>query len=194
MKVAKLLRKDLFQKYHYDGSLREDQYDELPTSVSSIKMILVGIRGEITIDDNQEIIFIQTKYVFISQCVSYLLVPNLPFHFASKVCVPHLQVLHTWWSSTLSSEGGNKPNQQYKLWHRITWIERDWFILVSWTAHLHKTHRRDLIDSLHAHGLSVSYDRVLIFSADEGLVCPAILRDELFTNGKLDIWHMTIMV
>jgi hypothetical protein len=72
MRVAKLLRKDLFQKrYHYDGSLCEDQYDELPTSLASlVKMILVGVTGEITTDDNEVhvIIFIQTKYVVSYMC------------------------------------------------------------------------------------------------------------------------------
>ena len=63
MRVANLLCKDLFQKKpYYDGSLREDQYDDLCTSLPNIvKMILVGVHGEITTDDNEIIIFIQTN-------------------------------------------------------------------------------------------------------------------------------------
>ncbi|KAK2140326.1 hypothetical protein LSH36_1383g00023 [Paralvinella palmiformis] len=63
MRVANLLCKDLFQKKpYYDGSLREDQYDDLCTSLPNIvKMILVGVHGEITTYDNEIIIFIQTN-------------------------------------------------------------------------------------------------------------------------------------
>ena len=54
-----------------------------------------------------------------------------------------------------------------------------------------------LIDILYDKGLSVSYDRVLQISTEEtnrvinnfeneGLVCPTVLRDGLFTTGNLD--------
>ena len=60
-----------------------------------------------------------------------------------------------------------------------------------------KTRKRDLVDVLFQHGLSVSYDRVLQASTDEanrvlkhfkrdGVVCPTNLRNGLFTTGNLD--------
>ena len=61
-----------------------------------------------------------------------------------------------------------------------------------------KTRKREHIDNLFRHGLSVSYDRVLQFTTNEanrlisiyeneGLVCPSVLRNELFTTANLDI-------
>ena len=60
-----------------------------------------------------------------------------------------------------------------------------------------KTRNRDLIDNLFERELSVSYDRALQLSTEEantaidryeneGCVCPATLKDKLFTTGKLD--------
>ena len=60
-----------------------------------------------------------------------------------------------------------------------------------------KTRKRDLIDILHAKGLSVSYDRVLQLSTDvankvletfekDDFVCPTTLRKDLYTTGNLD--------
>ena len=60
-----------------------------------------------------------------------------------------------------------------------------------------KTRKRDLIDKLFERGLSVSYDRVLQLSTDvanavidqfedDGVVCPTVLREDLFTTGNLD--------
>jgi hypothetical protein len=60
-----------------------------------------------------------------------------------------------------------------------------------------KTRKRNLVDTLFQKGLSVSYDRVLQLSTDmandvldtfedEGVVCPTILRSNLFTTGNLD--------
>ncbi|XP_063958715.1 uncharacterized protein LOC135154778 [Lytechinus pictus] len=60
-----------------------------------------------------------------------------------------------------------------------------------------KTRKRDLVDILFQHGLSVSYDRVLQISVDEAnkaievyendrVVCPTKLRSGLFTTGNLD--------
>lgn len=60
-----------------------------------------------------------------------------------------------------------------------------------------KTRKRDLVDVLFQHGLSVSYDRVMQASTDEanrvieafkhdGVVCPTNLRNGLFTTGNLD--------
>ena len=60
-----------------------------------------------------------------------------------------------------------------------------------------KLRKRDLIDTLFQRGLSVSYDRVFQLSTDianavidqyedDGVVCPTILREGLFTTGNLD--------
>ena len=60
-----------------------------------------------------------------------------------------------------------------------------------------KTRKRDLVDVLFQHGLSVSYDCVLQAPTDEanrviehfkcdGVVCPTNLRNGLFTTGNLD--------
>ncbi len=59
------------------------------------------------------------------------------------------------------------------------------------------TQKRELVDCLYHHGLSVSYDRVMKVSTDEanrvidiykheGLVCPTTLRKDLFTTCTLD--------
>ena len=60
-----------------------------------------------------------------------------------------------------------------------------------------KTRKRQLIDMLHANGLSISYDRVLEISAqlgeavvaqyvEDGVVCPPVLRKKLFTTSAVD--------
>ena len=59
------------------------------------------------------------------------------------------------------------------------------------------TRKQDIIDKPHKLGLSVSYDRVLQFSADlankickqyevEGVVCPSNLRKPVFTTAAVD--------
>ena len=60
-----------------------------------------------------------------------------------------------------------------------------------------KTRKRQLVEMLHEHGLSISYDRVLEISAqlgdatvnkyvEEGVVCPPVLRKGLFTTAVMD--------
>lgn len=60
-----------------------------------------------------------------------------------------------------------------------------------------KTRKRNLVEMLHDHGLSISYDRVLEVSAqlgeatvnkyvEEGVVCPPVLRKGLFTTAVMD--------
>ena len=60
-----------------------------------------------------------------------------------------------------------------------------------------KTRKQVLVELLHGHGLSVSYDRVLEISAqlgdatvsryqEEGVVCPPIRRKRLFTTAAMD--------
>ena len=60
-----------------------------------------------------------------------------------------------------------------------------------------KTRKREVIDTLHARGLSISYDSVLQISTDvanaaiqtfeeDGVVCPTILREVVFTTGNLN--------
>lgn len=60
-----------------------------------------------------------------------------------------------------------------------------------------KTRKRQLIDMLHVNGLSISYDRVLEISAqlgeavvaqyvEDGVVCPPVLRKQLFTTAAVD--------
>lgn len=59
------------------------------------------------------------------------------------------------------------------------------------------TRKRELVDSLHKLGVSISYDRVLSISTDvgnaacrrfeeEGVLCPTKLRKELFTTAAID--------
>ena len=60
-----------------------------------------------------------------------------------------------------------------------------------------KTRKRELIDCLHKHGLSISYDRVLRISSsvakgiidrfeEDGVVCPPQLKSGIFTTGQVD--------
>ena len=60
-----------------------------------------------------------------------------------------------------------------------------------------KTRKRNLVEMLHDHGMSISYDRVLEISAqfgdatvnkyvEEGVVCPPVLRKGLFTTAAMD--------
>lgn len=60
-----------------------------------------------------------------------------------------------------------------------------------------KTRKRVLVEMLHDHGISISYDRVLEISAQlgdaavsqfnlEGIVCPSILRKNIFTTAAMD--------
>lgn len=60
-----------------------------------------------------------------------------------------------------------------------------------------KTRKRVLVEMLHDHGISISYDRVLEISAQlgdaavsqfnmEGVVCPSILRKDIFTTAAMD--------
>ena len=60
-----------------------------------------------------------------------------------------------------------------------------------------KTRKRTLVEMLHEHGISISYDRVLEISAQlgeatlskdvkDGVVCPPILRRGLFTTAAMD--------
>ena len=60
-----------------------------------------------------------------------------------------------------------------------------------------KTRKRELVDTLFQHGLSVSYQRIQQVSTDEAnrvieiyendnVVCPTKLRNGLFTTGSLD--------
>ena len=60
-----------------------------------------------------------------------------------------------------------------------------------------KTRKRQLIDALFQHGICISYDRVLEISTqlgesvlrqfmEDGVVCPAILQNGLFTTSAVD--------
>lgn len=60
-----------------------------------------------------------------------------------------------------------------------------------------KTRKRELVDCLHKHGLSISYDRVLRISSSiaktiidrfekDGVVCPPQLKSGIFTTGQVD--------
>ena len=60
-----------------------------------------------------------------------------------------------------------------------------------------KTRKRNLVEMLHDHGMSISFDRVLEISAqlgdatvskyvEEGVVCPPVLRKGLFTTVAMD--------
>ena len=60
-----------------------------------------------------------------------------------------------------------------------------------------KTRKRQIIEMLHENGLSISYDRVLEISAqlgeavvaqyvEDGVICPPVLRKNLFTTGAVD--------
>ena len=60
-----------------------------------------------------------------------------------------------------------------------------------------KTRKRMLVEMLHEHGISISYDRVLEVSAqlcdaavrkymNDGVVCPQVLPRGLFTTAAMD--------
>ena len=60
-----------------------------------------------------------------------------------------------------------------------------------------KTRKNALVELLHEHGVSISYDRVLEISAqpgeaavsryvEDGVVCPSVLRSGLFTTAAMD--------
>ena len=60
-----------------------------------------------------------------------------------------------------------------------------------------KTRKRNLVEMLHDHGMSISFDRVLEISAqlgdatvskyvEEGVVYPPVLRKGLFTTVAMD--------
>jgi len=60
-----------------------------------------------------------------------------------------------------------------------------------------KTRKRLLVEMLHELGLNIPYDRVLKFSAqledaavskymEEGVVCPFVMRKDLFTTAAMD--------
>ena len=60
-----------------------------------------------------------------------------------------------------------------------------------------KTRMKSLIEILHEHGLSISYDRVLELSSQlgdaavnmymaDGVVCPSVLRKTIFTTAAMD--------
>ena len=55
MRVAKLVRKQVFEnKYRFNGSLCDEQYDNLPASLSAlVQMILGGSNAKQHIDDNE---------------------------------------------------------------------------------------------------------------------------------------------
>jgi hypothetical protein len=128
-------------------------------------------------------------------CVIFV-APNLPSHFVSQVCAAVSSIAQlVIFNSVKRGRKETKSAKQTVTRHNLN-RETVLPLYLGLLIHI-KTRKRDLIDTLYAHGLSVSYDRVLNFSTDEanraidrfereGLVCPAILRDGLFTTGNLD--------
>ena len=162
MRVAKLVRKEIFEtNCLFNGSLCDEQYNCLPASLSAlVRMILCGSNTKQNIYDKE----ISPAATSITQL--------LVFNAIKRSRADSVAVRHN--------------------------LERETALPLYLGLLIHnKTRKRDLIDNLFEKGLSVSYDRVLQLSTEEantaidryekeGCVCPATLRDNLFTTGNLD--------
>ncbi len=163
MRAAAIIRKDIFQVQHrFKGSLLDEQYDTNPTSLLAlIQMILGGTDIENQTENNTEV---RSAALSITQ----LLVFN-----AMK------------WCRKDSNAVRHNLDRETRLPLYLGLLIHD------------KTRKRQLIDILFEKGLSVSYDRVLQLSTDmangvidqfeaDGVVCPIVLRERVFTTGNLD--------
>ena len=163
MQAAEIIRKEIFQtQYRFEGSLLDEQYDNNPSSlVALVQMILGGTNIENQTDNNEDV-----KSATLS--ITQLLVFN-----------------------AMKRSRKNSSAVRHNL-DRETRLPLYLGLLVH-----NKTRKRDLIDKLFERGLSVSYDRVLQLSTDvanavidqfedDGVVCPTVLREDLFTTGNLD--------
>ena len=167
MRVAKLVRKEIFEKkYHFNGSLCDDQYEDLPTTLSTlVEMILDGTNARQHDDDDDD-----RGIRIAASSITQLLIFNAVARIMPQkdsVAVRH----------SLDRETA-LPLYLGLLIHN-------------------KTRKRDLIDKFYEKGLSVSYDRVLRLSTQEanrvidmyenmGCVLPSPLRNNLFSTGNFD--------
>ena len=161
--TAEIIRNEIFQmEYRFNGSLLDEQYDNHSTSLLElVQMILGGTNNEKQTENNKEV---KSAAISITQLLTFNAVKR-------------------------SRKSSNA------VWHNVD-QETRLPLYLGLLVH-NKTRKRELIDILFKRGLSVSYDRVLQLSTDianavidqyedDGVVCPTILKEGLFTTGNLD--------
>ena len=163
MRAAQIVRKDILQMhYKFNGSLVDDSYDINPASlIALVNMILAGTNINTDTEDNN----------ILSSVI---------------LSLTQLLVLHT-----MKRSRKDRQSIRHNL-DRETLLPLYLGILVH-----NKTRKRDLVDTLFERGVSVSYDRILQLSTEtankvidlfeqDGVVCPTVLRDGVYTTGNLD--------
>ena len=162
MRVAQLVRKEIFQrKYHFNGSLSDNQYDNLPTSLSAlIEMILVGSNAEQCIRNKD----VNPAVSSITQLLFFIAVKRSR---RDSVSVRH----NVYRETALPLYVGLLIHNRTRKRHLIdNLFEKG--LSVSYDR-----------------GLQLSTEevnRVIEMYENEGSVCPSILREQLFTAGNLD--------
>lgn len=162
MRVGKLVRKEMFEKtYHFNGSLCDEQYDNLPPSLCAlVGMILGGSNVGQCIDDND-----------VSTAASSI-VQLLVFNAVKRGRRDSVAVRHNMDRETVL------PLYLGVLIHNKT-RKRD-LIDNLFEKGLSVSYDRVLQLS------TDEANRVIGIYEKEGSVCPSTLRDQLFTTGNLD--------
>ena len=162
MRVAKLVRKEVFEKkYHFNSSLCDEQYDNLPTALSAlVGMILGGSNARQCIDDYE----VSTAASSIMQL--------LVFNAVKRGRRDSIAVRHN-----LDHETALPLYLGLLIHNRIR--KRD-LIDILFEKGLSVSYDRVLQLS------TDEANRVINIYENEGSVCPSTLRDELFTTGNLD--------
>jgi len=162
MRVAKLIRKEVLEKkYHFNGSLCDKQYDDLPVSLAAlVGMILGGSNVGQSIDDNE----VSTATSSITQL--------LVFNAVKRGRRESVAVRHN------SDHETVLPLYLGLLIHNRT-RKRD-LIDILFEKGLSVSYDRVLQLS------TEEANRVIDNYENEGSVCPSTLRDKLFTTGNLD--------
>ena len=162
MRVAKLIRKEVLEKkYHFNGSLRDKQYDDLPVSLSAlVGMILGGSNAGQRIDDNE----VSTAASFITQL--------LVFNAVKRGRTESVTVRHN------SDRETVLPLYLRLIIHNRT-RKRD-LIDILFEKGLSVSYDRVLQLS------TEEANRVIDNYENEGSVCLSTLTDKLFTTGNLD--------
>ena len=165
MRAANIVRKVIFQKqYKFTGSLTDEHYDDKPAALTALAQMILGGTNIQTQTENNHVV--KTAALSISDLLT----------FNAVKC---------------SRRESNSTHTRHS-------IERETRLPLHIGLLLHnKTRKRDLIDIFFDKGLSVSYDRILQLETDvansaitsfeqSGVVCPTVLRKDLFTTGNLD--------
>jgi len=161
MRAAEIIQNKIFKmEYRFNGSLLDEQYDNY--SPSLYKWYLVELRNiQKQTENNKEV---KSAAISITELLTFNAVKR------SRKCSNAIQ---------------HNVDHETRLPLYLRLLVHN------------KTRKRDLIDTLFERGLSVSYDRVLQLSTDianavidqyedEGVVCPTILKEGLFTTENLD--------